>query len=263
MIEGNVRSCWPRPSSTFILLCSTSSIGFATSVVTNTTRSVQLFKAARLCNPKFVRDTHPDFAPVDRLRLILLLDDDGTMCGLKKELPEYVVAAQDFEDGTAQPDWWWHQDHLPCWRKATSIILLISPSSAGVEHVFYCLKQACLATRLGLSKTALSSPWCCSTTQTHVSETDTCTKPPSGFDICMAWPLMNLFSWRFSKQWVIHNSVTCCRLASISVLPFSSWVKCGYANLNYSRKIKNNDALSFVTVNFDHNGPFEIATLCV
>ena len=74
--------------------------------------------------------------------------------------------------------------------------------------------------------------------EAHISKTDDCTKPLSGLDIWMAWPILNWFSWCFSKQWVIHNSVTCCRLACISVLPFSSWVKHGYANLNYSRKSK-------------------------
>ena len=103
--------------------------------------SVQLLKAARLCNSKFVGDTRPDFAPVDRLHLISLLNDDGTICDLKKELPEYEVAAQHFEDGTVQPNWWRHHDHLPCWRKATSMILLISPSSAAFERVFFIARS--------------------------------------------------------------------------------------------------------------------------
>ena len=122
---------------------------------------------------------------------------------------------------------------------------------------FSLLEASLSSCQAWLSKTALSSPWCCSTTEAHISEMDECTKPPSGLDVYMAWPLAcKLVFMMFFQQWVIHNSVTCCRRTCISVLHFSSWVKRWYANLDYSRQIKNN-VLSFATVNFDHNGSFE------
>ena len=152
MIKGSVKSCWPRPNSAFNLLCSPSSVGFATSGVTNTTRCNCLRQLDYVVQSLY--ETHVLILP-QRLRLILLLDDDGTMCDLKKELPEYVVAAQDFEDGTAQPNWWRHQDHLPCWRKATSIILLISPSSAAVERVFLLLEASLSSCQARLLKDSI------------------------------------------------------------------------------------------------------------
>ena len=135
MIKGNIRSCWPEPSGAFNLLCSTSSVGFATSVVTYTTGCNCLrqlnYVIQSLCEThvlilcKWMDCVSPHFS----MMTALCLD-------LKKELPSYVVAAQDFEDGTAPLNWWRRQDHLPSWRKATSIILLIFPSSAAVERVF-------------------------------------------------------------------------------------------------------------------------------
>ena len=145
MIKANVRSCWPRPSSAFNLLCSTSSVDFATYALTYTTRCnclrqlnyviQSLCKIHVLILPKWMDCVSSHFSMMTPLCV-----------DLKKELSAYVVAAQDFEDGTAPLNWWRRQDHLPSWRKATSIILLIFFSSAAVERVFLLL-EASLSSR--------------------------------------------------------------------------------------------------------------------
>ena len=101
---------------------------------------VLMYKASRLCNPHFVRDSAPSVAAVDDLRRLPFFDTDVTITDLQEELPAYKVAAADVS-GDVDPVVWWRRQHsLPAWKKATIVLLHLTPSSAAVERVFSLMK---------------------------------------------------------------------------------------------------------------------------
>ena len=76
------------------------------------------------------------------LRIFPFLDNDATINGLIRELPQYVAAAQDvvIEQEEKKVEWWQaHADRLPNWSMAVKKILLVQPSSAAAQRVFSIL----------------------------------------------------------------------------------------------------------------------------
>ena len=59
------------------------------------------------------------------------LDSQPIIDGLKAELPTYLAAAED----VSTRDWWkCHATELPKWADAFRYIVLVQPSSAGIQH---------------------------------------------------------------------------------------------------------------------------------
>ena len=99
-----------------------------------------IYKASRLCNPHFVRDSAPSVAAVDDMRRLPFFDTDVTITDLQEELPAYKVAAADVSGDVGLVVWWRRQHSLPAWKKATIVLLHLTPSSAAVERVFSLMK---------------------------------------------------------------------------------------------------------------------------
>ena len=92
--------------------------------------------------PVAVQWIRPTPATVEALRVLPFLDNDATITGLIRELPQYVAAAQDvvIEQEEKKVEWWQaHADRLPNWSMAVKKILLVQPSSAAAERVFSIL----------------------------------------------------------------------------------------------------------------------------
>ena len=62
----------------------------------------------------------------------------------------YQAAVEDLPDDVNGLDWWSHEHRLPCWAKATRIVLLIAPSSAAVERAFSLLEASTSKRQQGL-----------------------------------------------------------------------------------------------------------------
>ncbi|KAK3734379.1 hypothetical protein QZH41_007564 [Actinostola sp. cb2023] len=106
-------------------------------------RSVRVFKAARLFNPKYVKVSRPNAADIDQLGEIPFVDNNQIQ-SLRRELPMYLVKAADIHDDfdplVDMWPWWKVQDQeLLAWSAAVQRIVLIQPSSAAAERVFSLL----------------------------------------------------------------------------------------------------------------------------
>ena len=62
-------------------------------------RSIQVFRAAQLFNPHFVKTTRPTAVDVNRIREVPFLNDGLVLQALKDELPVYIVKADLLRDG--------------------------------------------------------------------------------------------------------------------------------------------------------------------
>ena len=90
-----------------------------------------------------MNEIKPTAANIDSLYVISFLDSTLTIDGLKAELPLYLAAAEDMSAQTDVLQWWKsHQLELPKWAEACSLVLLVQPSSAAVEHVFSILSNS-------------------------------------------------------------------------------------------------------------------------
>ena len=69
--------------------------------------------------------------------------DAGELGGLKAELPSYLARVSDHHQ-KFDPLEWWKQNApvLPRWSSAARKILLVQPSSAAAERVFFLLKAS-------------------------------------------------------------------------------------------------------------------------
>ena len=102
---------------------------------------VKAFKAASLLHPLKVMDLHPNASTVDDLKAFPFLHD--AIPDLKKELPQYLAAAEGVSAETELLKWWKKQEEkLPNWSAACKQVLLCQPSSAAVERVFSSLKNS-------------------------------------------------------------------------------------------------------------------------
>ena len=87
----------------------------------------------------------PTRASVEALRIFPFLDNDTTIDGLVRELPQYVTANHDvaIECEGRKVEWWKvHEERLPNWCSAVKKVLLVQPSSAAAERVFSLLSAS-------------------------------------------------------------------------------------------------------------------------
>lgn len=103
---------------------------------------VQAFKAARLLDPRKVRDMVPTLDAVDDLQAFPFIGG-AEIEQMKAELPRYIAACEDVAD-VCDPLVWWknHSDDHPTWSTIFRKILLVQPSSAAAERVFSILQSS-------------------------------------------------------------------------------------------------------------------------
>lgn len=72
-------------------------------------RSIQVFQAAHLFSPKFVKVSEPDAETVDQIRAVPFLSNNEVIQSLKDELPTYIVKASQIPDefDTLSDSWPW------------------------------------------------------------------------------------------------------------------------------------------------------------
>ena len=104
--------------------------------------SVAAFKAARLVWPQKMVEMQPTSIDIDELQTFPFLNESSVLENLKKELSVYLTKAADL-DRNIDPVQWWkdHTDDLPCWSAAAAKILLVQPSSAAAERVFFLASE--------------------------------------------------------------------------------------------------------------------------
>ena len=107
-------------------------------------RSIQVFRAAQLFNPRVVKVSRPVAVDVDLITAVPFLNDDNVIQSLKDELPAYLVRVanipDEFDALTDTWPWWRHNEaELPAWSSAVKKIVLVQPSSAAAERVFSLL----------------------------------------------------------------------------------------------------------------------------
>ena len=84
---------------------------------------------------------HPDVTAVAALLAFPLLAD--ATAGFKAELPTYLAKAADVSPSFCPLEWWKRNaNKLPCWSVAFHKVLLVQPSSAASERVFFLLKPS-------------------------------------------------------------------------------------------------------------------------
>ena len=58
---------------------------------------------------------------------------------LKSEKPKYLAMAEDISPSIDENNWWMkHETELLNWSQACKMVLLVQPSSAVAERVFFC-----------------------------------------------------------------------------------------------------------------------------
>ena len=90
--------------------------------------AVTAFKAARVMCPVTVGWLRPTRASIKALRTFPFLDNDATIDGLVRELPQYITATQDvaIEGEERKVEWWKvHEERLPNWSSAVKKVLPI------------------------------------------------------------------------------------------------------------------------------------------
>lgn len=107
-------------------------------------RSIQVFQAAQLFSPKFVKVSEPGAATVDQIRAVPFLSNNEVIQSLKDELPTYIVKASQIPDefDTLSDSWpWWKSvaRELPAWSSAIQKLVVVQPSSAAAERAFSML----------------------------------------------------------------------------------------------------------------------------
>ena len=104
--------------------------------------ALDVFKACRFFSPHKVREMKPDASSLDQLSVIPFLNAQ-TISNLKTELPSYLAKTADISPDICPLVWWKaNASELPHWSSATSIVILIQPSSAASERVFSLLNNS-------------------------------------------------------------------------------------------------------------------------
>ena len=98
------------------------------------------FKAARYFSPSKFHELKPSAGDIDCLRAFPFLNSSTIIDGLKSEVAAYLAPAEDVFT-QIDPIVWWklHETELPNWAKACRMVLLVQPSSAAAEWVFFHL----------------------------------------------------------------------------------------------------------------------------
>ena len=104
--------------------------------------SMELFKAARVFNPKKAMEMHPNAASLDCLAVTPFFDEE-IIGNLKSELPLYLAKTADISPNFNTLQWWqMNAEGLPHWSAAVCMLLLVQPSSAAAERVFSLLSNS-------------------------------------------------------------------------------------------------------------------------
>ena len=108
---------------------------------TNLKIPLMAFKASQLINPTMIRNLNSDASSVDLLKSFPFLSSEE-LCNLKAELPAYLSKAEDLDEKIDKLLWWKSQEtSLPNWCAVVKKILLVQPSSAALEQVFFLLNS--------------------------------------------------------------------------------------------------------------------------
>jgi hypothetical protein len=100
--------------------------------------AMQFFKAARVLDPRRVRDIPSALA--DAMTFKFLTAD--AKLALQKEFATYVSLAERVAHDLDLLEWWRSKRSLlPSWSRLAFIVALVSPSSATVERVFSMLRS--------------------------------------------------------------------------------------------------------------------------
>ena len=98
---------------------------------------MQAFKAARLFVPARVQEMSINVQALDSLSVFPFLDT-VEIAQLKTELPNYVAACEDVDSLHDILTFWRnHATSLSHWSTAASKVLVVQPSSAAAERVFF------------------------------------------------------------------------------------------------------------------------------
>jgi hypothetical protein len=109
--------------------------------------TVNLFKAARLFDPRFINGLRPVNVSIALHSLICLTRAPSQVPALMTELSDYCALSEDFEllepkDTEGMLAFFQaHRSQIPAWAEAAKRIALLQPSSAGVERVFSLLNS--------------------------------------------------------------------------------------------------------------------------
>jgi len=103
---------------------------------------VGLCSRMRLFLPQKVVELKPDGAAVDSLQAFPFLNKASVLRSLKSELPNYLAKAADMNVDMDPLDWWRnHTADLTYWSAAAADVLLVQPSSAAAERVFFAIES--------------------------------------------------------------------------------------------------------------------------
>jgi len=106
-----------------------------------------VFKAVRVFDPAFARETKVDANAVESLAIIRCLTRD-LIDGMKLELDKYATAVADVSISRADVQeftddvltfWRTHKSELPMWARSARIVFAMSTNSASCERVFSLL----------------------------------------------------------------------------------------------------------------------------
>ena len=102
------------------------------------------FQYACYFDPVKIGELNPSAADIDNLQVFPFLNSpDGTIDGLKAELPRYMALANGVSSVVNKTEWWQHhEEELPKWSSACKLLLLLQPSSAAAERVFSLLANS-------------------------------------------------------------------------------------------------------------------------
>ena len=93
------------------------------------------FKAIRLLNPSKVHEMQPPVSDIDKLSVLPFLV--STIPQLKEEFSAYVAAAEDTDPSKTREFWVNNKNQLPTWSSSYQKVVLVQPSSAASESLFY------------------------------------------------------------------------------------------------------------------------------
>ena len=101
---------------------------------------LKAFKPARLFDPHFISKTKPESIPLTSLSTISFITEPE-LSNLKQEFPQYVAAVENVSsDLDVVLFWKQHANNIPNRKEVAAKLLLLQPSSAAAECVFYLLK---------------------------------------------------------------------------------------------------------------------------
>ena len=129
-------------------VCVTPGLQYISKIFSDTLKSaLEVFKACRFFNPHKIQEMKTEASSLDYIFVIPFMNAE-IVSNLKVERPSYLANATDTSHDLCPLIWWQtNSSELPHWSVATSMIVLIQPTSAASERVFslrnntFCDKQ--------------------------------------------------------------------------------------------------------------------------